>query len=350
MLLERLFTSVSSEEKAIRFIYKESKPLIYSYVLTDEKPEDINDLLQHLSKNYKQSYKFDDSCTKTKALHPFENSYWTSSLNGATNLSYCVGDSVTDAFFMNNFYTKTKDVYYFLFLNIIHQRQAVTRIMGEMGQLDRLINDYYVMQDQLKLARRYEAEAINLKFRAFFKAPSYVEHVNDYYDMLYASFQIGQFYDNFSSDMKNLQSICSKYVERINEREGKIKKRKSAQTEIFVSIFGAIVAEISLFNSSWSLVEKVLGRSISFFSPGIIILCATLVSPLITIFVNVGKKTAEIKALTAEIEGQRKDKLVEDDEARRYKGKFITKVDKTREKLYKKRDKKKAKENKNNDQ
>lgn len=342
-LLEKLFSYVSKDNKAVSFIYKNSKPLIYSYLLTDEKPSEINELLQHLAKNYKESYKFDDSCTKIKTVHPFENSYWTASLNGVTNLSFKTGDSLTDEFFENNFYTKTKDTYYFLFLNIIHQRHAVTRIMGEMSHLDRLINDYYVMKDQLKLARRYEAEAINLKFRAFFKCPSYVEHVNDYYDMLYNSFQIGQFYDNFSSDMKNLQSICSKYVERIKDREEKLKKRKNAKTEIFVSIFGAIVAEVTLFNNSWSLVEKVLGRSISFWSPGIMILCATLISPMITIVVNVSKKSSEIKLLSSQINTEKKDRLVEDDKERRTRGKFITRLDKFHEKLNKKREKKNKK-------
>ena len=191
-----------------------------------------------------------------------------------------------------------------------------------MGKLDSLSNDYYVMENQLKEARRCEAEAINLKFRAFFKCPSFVEHVNEYYNMLYQTFEVGALYDSFSTDITSLQNICNAYVERIKAREAKFKKRKDAKVEIFVSIFGAIVAEVTLFNNSWSVVEKVLGHSIAFWSPGILILLGTLVSPLITIFINVAKKRAEIKQLTEQINAETEANLVEDDKKRRRMGKL----------------------------
>ncbi len=327
-LLNKLLSYATTCEGAVQFSYRKSKPMVYSYILADEKPENINELLQHLTKNYKDSYHFDDSCSKIKSLHPFENSYWVGSLNGATNISFLTGDEITDGFFRDNFYVKAKHTYYFLFLNVLHQRHAVTDIMGRMGHLDRLVNDYYVMDKQLRLARKYEAEAISLKFRAFFKCPSSIEHINDYYDMLQNAFQVSAFYDNFKSDITNLQGICSKYVERINEREKKIKARKAAKTEIFVSIFAALVAEVTLFNNSWALVEKVLGHSISFLTPGVLILCATIISPLITVFVNTSKQVQEIKRLTKLINDEQVENLVEDDKERRAKGRFIAKTQK----------------------
>lgn len=321
-LLKKLAAKASKKENAIEFINENGKPMVYSYLLVDEKPTDLPVLLQHLAKNYKHSYKFEASCAKTQQLHPFKNSYWTSSLNGAINLSHLTEDEITDHFFADDFYIKAKNTYYFLFLTILHQRYAINKVMGKMGKLDSLSNDYYVMENQLKEARRCEAEAINLKFRAFFKCPSFVEHINEYYNMLYQTFEVGAMYDNFSTDITSLQNICSTYVQRIKAREEKFKKRKDAKVEIFVSIFGAIVAEVTLFNNSWAVVEKVLGRSIAFWSPGILILLGTLVSPLITIFINVAKKRTEIKQLTEQIEAEEKDNLVEDDKKRRRMGKL----------------------------
>ncbi len=316
-LLDKLFATICVQEGAIKPLYQKSKPLVYSYLLLDGKPEGVSELLQHLTKNYKDSYKFDDSCTKIKTVHPFENSYWTSSLNGATNLSYLTGDATTDSFFTNDFYAKSKGTYYFLFLNVLHQRYAVMRIMGEMGALDRLSHDYVVMERELRMARRLEEKAINLKFRAFFKCPSTVEHINQYYDMLYDSLQVGVFYDSFTSDIKNLQNICNKYVERIQTREDRIKKRKAAKIEIFVAIFGVLVAEVSLFNNSWALIEKVLGRTVEFWSAPIIIMLGALLSPLISIVLDVKKKMMEIKRLSKLIEVEQDDDMVEDDRARR---------------------------------
>lgn len=315
-LLKKLFTAICKDEKTVTPLYQSSKPLVYSYLLLDKQPENVGEFLQHLAKNYKSSYKFDDSCTKTKTVHPFENSYWTASLNGATNLSFLTQDELTNSFFENDFYIKTKDTYFFLFLNVLHQKYSIMRIMADMGQLDRLSNNFLVMEQELRLARKLEDQAINLKFRAFFKCPSNVEHINQYYDMLYDTLQVGVFYDSFTADIKNLQNICNKYVERIRTREERIKKRKNAKTEIFVSIFGVIVAEISLFNNSWELIEKMLGRTVDFWSAPILIMLGALLTPLITIVLDVKKQIAEIKKLTKLIEVEQDDDLVEDDRAR----------------------------------
>ncbi len=319
-LLARLFDEISGGNgAAVQPSYQKAKPLIYSYLLLNEKPEDVSDLLFHLNKNYKDSYKFAADCTEINTLHPFDNSYWTSSLNGATNLSFLTGDKTTDSFFTEDFYTKAKDTYYFLFLNVLHQRHAIARITGEMGHLDCLVNDYYLMNEQLKQAKSCEARAINLKFRAFFKFPSSVEHINNYYDMLYNTFQIGDFYKSFTGDIFNLQSICQRYVDRIAEREKKIAKCKAAKTEILVSIAGTVVAEVTVFNNSWALIEKMLGHSVSFYSPAIIILLAALISPLFTIFMNVKKQLNEINTLTEQLNAERYENLVEDDRIRNEK-------------------------------
>ena len=331
-LLDSVFAKLSLQKDAVKLNYRKSKPMIYSYVLLDQRPENMGEVIHNIANNYKLSYKFDDSCAKVKTLTPFENSTWAASLNGVVNVSFLTGDEITDSFFTSDFLVKTRNTYFFLYLNIIHQRGAVIRLMGEMGQLDRLENDYYVMDDQLRIARRYEMEAINLKFRAFFRCPSTYDHINNYYDMLYSAYQIGDYYDHFSADMSNLQGICSKYVERIKERDKRFKQIRSARAEIFISVFGAVVGTVTLFNNSWSLVEKVMGHAISFLNPGILILCLTLISSLITIAVNVSKKIGEIKSLKKLIATEQKENLVEDDKYRKIKGRLISRIDKKNQK------------------
>lgn len=331
-LLDSILNTACKSADAISFNYRNSKPVIYSHVLLDKKPENLDELLPNIANNYKYSYKFDSSCTKIQSFHPFENSYWTSSLNGAVNVSFLSDDDITNDFFTNNFYTKTQNTYFFLFLNVLHQRYAIISVMGKMGNLDHLTNNYIVMEKELKLARQYELEATSLKFRAFFNLPSTVEHINEYYDRLYKSFQVGTLYNSFTADIGNLQSICGKYVERINEREEKIKKRKIAKMEIFVSIFGVVVAEVTLFNNSWTLIEKVIGRTLHFYSPAILILFLTLLSPIITIILSVSKTLTEIKALSKQLNAEKQDSLVEDDKKRWANEKAINRLRKRRSK------------------
>ncbi len=321
-LWNSIFDSISGGE-GVQLSFNNGKALIFSHILTDDKPCDLDDVLNHLHKNYKSSYKFDDSSSSAIVFRPFENSYWTGSLNGVSNLSYLTNDEITDDFFEHNFFEKTKRTYYFLFLNVLHQRYAVTRIMGQMGHLDRLEHNYHVMKSQLKEARKYEADAINLKFRAFFKCPSTIEHINEYYDMLCSSFKIDSLYDSFSSDIKSLQSICGQYVNRINERDAKFKQINNARIEILVALFGSIVAEVTLLNSSWSLIEKMLGHTLSFFSPSILILFATMLSPMITIALNIKKQLNNIASWKSEISEEENDRLVEDDKARKKRSKLL---------------------------
>ena len=306
-------------QQYVAFSYDREKPLVYSYLLLSDKPDDIGDLLFHLNKNYKETYLYDASCTKVDTLHPFENSYWTASLNGASNISYLTENETTNAFFKDQFYQKTKDVYYFLFLNVIHQRHAIARTMGEIGHLDKLGKDYAIMHEQLRRARTCEENAVNLKFRAFFKYPSTVIHVNEYYDLLQKTFAINDLYNNFTQEIKNLTTICNTYVERIKQRETKLKKRKAAWTEIFVSLFGTIVAEITLFNNSWTLIERFFGHPLEIWSVPFFILVVAVISPLFAVITNIKKQWDEIKVLSEALYLEENDGQVEDDKTRRKK-------------------------------
>ena len=318
-------TSTQKELDASFFNFYQEKPITYSHILLDSEPENMNDLLFHVAKNYKSSYKYSSSCSTFEKRHPFDNVYWVASLNGAANISFLTDDETTNSFFTESLEPKLKSTYYFLFLTSVHQRYATNKITDSIGELDCLGNDYIKMNEQLKLARKYEAQAINLKFRAFFSFPSYVEHINEYHDLIGTAFNINGSYESLVQNLKILQEICGSYVERIKERDSKISKRKAAKAEIFISVFGTLVGEFSLLSTSWDIIEKVLGRSVSFFSPQMLIVVATLMVPLITIFFSVKKQVIEIKRISKELQIEREENLVEDDKQRIKKAKKANK-------------------------
>jgi ABC-type multidrug transport system fused ATPase/permease subunit len=182
--------------------------------------------------------------------------------------------------------------------------------------------DYGVMQEQLEKAQKFHADAINLKFRAFFKMPSFVEHINKYFNLLQNSLKVNDLYDHFTSELENVTDICNTYVERIKARDTKIKEKRSAYKEIFVSIFSEIVALVVLFNSSWDLIEKVMGRTISFWSIQLLVVFGTLLSSIIPVVISVCSKANDIKAINAALNKEMKDKLVEDDKLRKKRKKL----------------------------
>ena len=302
--------------------YTEDKGIIYSYLLLNGKPNDIDDLLFHLRKNYKDSYLSHNRTVGSfnPFVHqPFENSYWTASFNGAVNVSYLTGQETTDNFFLNAFPPKLHDTYFTLFIHVLHQRYALLKFVGDMGELDKLTMDYDSMKRQLAVANNYQAQSANLKFRAFFKMPSMVEHINDYYNLLSRTYQINQMYEHFNKDLTSLQEICGVYVTRIKQRDEKIIARRKAKVGIFVSVFGTLVAVAALINSYWGILEKIFGHEVQFFSAPVLAAIVAILLPVVTIIVDVVNQIKEIRKMTNDLNSEVKDRLVEDDATRRRK-------------------------------
>ncbi len=311
--------------------FRDDKGIIFSYILTDSAPENINKLLFTLRRNYKGSYKVPaqiDISEDKNVIQQFENSYWTASYNGAVNLSFCTGDEITDHFFRENFYSKMIDNYYTLFLHALHQRFAIMKYIGDMGQLDTLGKNYIVMKKELKAAENYYAEAESLKFRAFFKMPSSIEHVNEYYDVILKTFNVNELKESFENDLENLMHICENYVKRIKSRDKKIAERRKKKIEIFVSLLGTVVAVVTLLNSYWGLIEKLMGNSISFWSVQILVFLGALLVPLVTVVVDTVSSIKEIKNISKELKYEEDDNLVESDRIRKIRIKESEKSEK----------------------
>ena len=279
------------------------KGLVYSYLYLDERPQDFETLLFNFRNNYKKSYLApQDLSLKDSAVRkPFENCYWTASYNAVVNVCIRTENEETNEFYSNELYSRLNGVYHLLFLAVLHQRFAIMQLMGKMGELDKLGEDFETMRTQLAIARQYQAEAANLKFRVFFKYPSYVEHVNGYYDFLHDIYNIDALYNHFSTDLSNLEKICNVYVERIRTREEQLKQCKAAKIEIFVGIFGTIVGIVSLMSDSWGLLEKFLGTTIERFSWPVFVMTALLWMPSILVFIDAKKRFREIKKIKADI-------------------------------------------------
>lgn len=320
-ILSKISDCVCVGDNKLEYTYYDAKPLAYSHLLLPERPLDFDSLIYHASKNYNDSYKYADN-SGTKVYTPFENSVWGATMNGAVNISCITGDPKTDAFFSDEFIPKLHSTYYYLFINAVHQRLLLERIMANMGELDYLGKNYERMKEQLKAAKACNEEAARLKFRAFFDLPSTIDHVNSYYDNVREAFGITRLCENFDRDISNLSAICNSYVDRIKERDKKISDIRKAKAEIFVSVFGTVVGEVALLNSSWELLEKLLGREVGLFSVQMIAVLGALVVPIVTVIVNTFYQIKAIKKMEREVADERRERLVEDDKIRRIRARI----------------------------
>lgn len=295
--------------------FLKSKALIFSYVLFDKEPRNIGEILFNLRENYKQSYKAPQAATDLSDRHvcqQFGNSYFGASYNGAVNVSYMVDDDKTNNFFADNFYSSLKNTYYSLFLNVLHQRYAIMKFIRDMGHLDQLENDYEKMKYQLRIAKLYQAKIANLKFRDFFLMPSLIEHVNNYFNLLYKTFEIAELERSLNTDLSSIAAICETYVQRIKEREKTVATRKKAKIGIFVSLFGMLVGVMDLIDSYWSVLEKSLGWPVTFFSPQILLIIGLLLLPVVTVIVQISYEIADLRKKGKALRTEEENDLVEE--------------------------------------
>jgi hypothetical protein len=317
------------EKENSKIKYTVTKLIIYSYILLNKKPENMYGILYNARKNYKQSYQAPLSeyrfADDENVLQQFQNSYWAASENGAVNMSFLMADETTDNFFKSEFISRLNTTYFSLFIHTLHQKYALLAYMGEMGKLDKLDKDYCIMKKELKRAQQIHLDAVNLRFRAFFKFPSFVEHINNYFNLIQKSLNVTNIYDHFTTELANLTDICDTYVERIKARDTKIKQKNTDYKDIFTSIVAEIVAIVLLFNSSWSLIEKIIGHSVSIISVSVLTLMGTICSSAVPVVISVINKIKDIRSIKKSLKEEVDENLVEDDKLRKLRKKMRAK-------------------------
>lgn len=310
--IKELLQNVLGKISGVKDFYTENewsntkeKGLIYSYLFLEEKTEGFDRMLHNIRNNYKESYKVvqrrspmgeDPSIRKQ-----FENSYWVTSYNGTVNVSHKTDTEVTNQFFEDSFFSKMHNVYYVLFLAVLHQRFALLKSMMEMVEVSNLDLGYEDMKQQLVEIREYKLRVNRLKYRAFFEKPSYVQHINDYYELMKKSYCVDELYSNLSSKLESVERICDVYVNKIQKQEERISRRRNAKIEIFVSVFGLILGLTTVFSEALSLLERVFGISAKTFSIPLLLMIICLSVPSVTVVVNMINKIGEIRELTKEI-------------------------------------------------
>ncbi|MCL2755491.1 MAG: hypothetical protein FWE45_00345 [Firmicutes bacterium] len=321
----RFFDNVGKE-------FNEKKPIIYSYLLLDKKPTNLEQIIYYARKNYKASYKPPASDFiiegNPQVYQTFDNSYWGTSQYGTTNISFLVGDRQTDEFFHNNFVYKLNNSYFHLFLSVLHQKYATRLLTTKMSHLDKVVKDYEIMQQQACQAREYQAQSASLKFRAFFNVPSNIEHVNRYYDLVTHTFEIEKIYQSFNEDLNSIISLSDTYTAKSNEYQREKKELERKKIGVYVLLFGTIISAVTMLSSVWTVIEKIAGEPVRVGSPLMIIIFSALLLLITVAAANVFIRIHEIKEASYQLEEQKRTGELGKDCIRKKRRKYIRIKDK----------------------
>lgn len=271
-----------------------SKPLLYGYYLLDGKGEHFERLACNIAHNYKASYKGLEA-DRDHLFQVFENSYWCVSYNGAVNVSYQVGDPVTDQFFEKTFVHKWESEYLFLFLNTIHQKYASLKYLAELDALSCAQYDYALMRSLLQKGEIMREKCALLKTRSFFNLPSNVEHVNRVYSFFQWCFDVPGYLASLNAGIEESVNVYNSYVTRIKQIEDLEKAARSTRNEIYIALITASITCLTFFKSSYAtLVSLVSGRFAEIGLDGVII-TATFLTTLTTVAFNLAKQRDSIQ-------------------------------------------------------
>lgn len=282
------------------------KPLIYSYLVADSLPEP--DLLENLARNYNSAYKlyFDELKENPHILQIFSNSYWCASSNGLTNISVLGNTQKTNTFFENSFEQKWENDYFFLFLNTLHQKQALIQNLNSIRQYHRPFHDYDLMNQRLIQFQKAKEEFSLFRLRCFFQCPSAIDHINALYDLVQNAFSIQIYQNEFTSKFESLIDYYNTTTTRKKEVDDHLSKIKKIRIEIYVALLGTLVTVLTIYSSSMSIIERWTGEATEVFSLSSIVFILTLSIPVITILANTKSQLDEIKELKEEIETLKK--------------------------------------------
>lgn len=275
------------------------KPLLYSYYFLESAPENPGALAENIAQNYKRSYKgLEDG---KHSLCTFQNSVWCVSANGAGNLSWQVEDPATNDFFRTTFVHKWRSEYLFLFLNVIHQKYAVLKSLGEFSESVSLEQSYEALKQELLISEVMQERCERLKMRCFFDMPSRVDHVNRVYRFFQQSMEVPRYLAGLNRKLQESVNVCKSYTSRIKEIDDLQRDVRAAQTEIKIALLTAGVTCLTFFNSFYTTLLHLLHGAFGEIGVDAVILTATFIATILGVILNVANKQDAIRELRRKI-------------------------------------------------
>lgn len=228
-----------------------TKPTLFSYIFLDNPEEKMK---QNLGMNMKASYKINnDSILKTMC---FDNSTWYYSLNSAVNISTLVNDEITTNFFKTTFVDKISNLYFFLFLQSIHQRCFLQLCHYETRSYNfdlKTFDENKKLTDQLA---GYSASFNKCWLKYFFDRPASIDHVNLFFVTLQNAFDITKQLAIVSADLEILTDYANKSYKLYSEYSLLASDKKKYRFDLITFLVASIISFVSVYDTFIKMIKN----------------------------------------------------------------------------------------------
>ena len=252
-------------DKNYKLSFCDYKPITFSVLIFDKKPDNIDELIEKGRNNFKDSYK---TFQLNNQLKTFENSVWGVSTSGAINISYLVDDEITNNFFLTTFISNTKAQYYYLFLLVLNQRFTLLKRLEQINAIDKKIDVSKKgnVEKAITFVNSLSSKTSLFEVRCNFAVTSTVSHINNVYNLLRKEMQINELINDldkkiiYLSHLSNtLNNQYNSIINKNNEKIAFIQDIKQTNLSIWILIVTDIIGSINIFATSWGIIEKVTG-------------------------------------------------------------------------------------------
>lgn len=221
-----------------------SKPILFSYFLLDN-PED--EIVKHLGLNMKASYKInEDVLIQTKC---FDNSVWLYSLNSTVNVSFLSQDEITNNFFKTTFIDKINNLYFFLFLQSLHQRFFLQLCHCKIKSYNFELMSLDENKKLIDELSGYSANFNKAWLKYFFDKPSSIDHVNVFYSTVRSSFGIQEHADLIVSDLNMMMEYVDKKYRLFDEHNKLVSNMKKSKVDLVTFLVASIISFVSIYDT-----------------------------------------------------------------------------------------------------
>ena len=145
-----------------------------------------------------------------------------------------------------------------LFLNSLHQKLYLIYNSYIVKSIDYSTNDYVQMKDLCDSIILIKSSILQSKVKYFFSNPTFIEHVNLFYENVQSSFLIDEIEQSLDDDLDLVSEFIENNIKIISDyRELKQEKRKCLADVIsiliatilsFVSLYDVFLKMLSNFN------------------------------------------------------------------------------------------------------
>ncbi len=250
-----------------------SKANIFSFAITEEYDNSFKEETYKLGHGYKASYKKSDFSNNEFIFNTFDNSCWSVSREGVSNLVHFVSDNQTNQFFKDT-YLKRISNYLSLYILALHQYYALLNISGKISTLPNSIKEYTNNKKNYDSMIDIYDEVNFIYLKCIYHEVSHISHQNEVYKKIYKMLGIDSLLTAVNYEMDRFTNIVGllrheviqeetkqqdeyyKQQERqriIDQKAEDEREKRKSSFERFITIIASTLAFFAVFESIWNI-------------------------------------------------------------------------------------------------